>query len=332
LNVHSLLDTLSVGSAALATRRTRFFRDDLASPALPELVRSTRIDAPGISGEGTYQVRAQTAAGEMDPAFRVVRWIGTGRPTLIFHHGNNERPFDPGVLVKNTFRRVVLNAGGEFDANLIVLRAPLHRSFDEYRQRIGRLVDFAAMIAASACLVEHLVGCVRAEGGGPVVMAGISLGGWVTNLHRACFNTADSYVPLLAGAALGEVFVSSAYRRLTAARALRQPDVLRGVLNFEGEFARVTDDNVFPLLARHDAIVQYERQHRCYGGRPIEVLERGHVTGALAAGPLRRHLLGVIRAAALRSLSDPDPEPTRGAPDPLTTDPASTGGRDERSS
>jgi hypothetical protein len=42
-----------------------------------------------------------------------------------------------------------------------------------------------------------------------VVLVGTSLGGFAANLHRTCFGTADRYVPLLAGAAFGQLFVSS---------------------------------------------------------------------------------------------------------------------------
>jgi hypothetical protein len=294
MNAHSLLDVLSVGLAAVPTRRMKFFRDGVESPTLRELVRTVRLDVPRITGEGRYEVRADTAAGELDPAFEIVRWRGARLPTLLFHHGNNERPFDRGFFSKNTLERVIGNARDEFPANLIVLRAPFHRSIGEYQQHVARLADFAAMLATSACLIEHLQAWSRAQGGAPVVVSGISLGGWATNLHRAYFNSADAYAPLLAGAALDHVFASSVYRRLTARSARENPEALRRVLNFEQDFARVPDDNVFPLLARQDAIIVYDRQKECYGDRPITVLQKGHVTAALATRALRRHLLGVL--------------------------------------
>ena len=56
-----------------------------------------------INAEGTFEVRAVTPAGILDPAFKVEKWLGTGHPTIIYHHGNNERPFDYGKAAKTPF-------------------------------------------------------------------------------------------------------------------------------------------------------------------------------------------------------------------------------------
>lgn len=294
MNRHALLDVLIIRLAALTTRGKRFFRESLDSPSLRELVETTTLEVPEIASEGQYEVVARTAAGDMDPAFDLVRWQGNDYPTLIYHHGNGERPFDYGAFSKNSFKRIVCDARDEFRTNLIALRAPLHRSARLYLQRTGRLADFAAMLAVSVRLVEHLQAWSRGRSGGAVVVSGISLGGWVTNLHRAYFNTANAYVPLLAGAALGEVFLTSAYRSLTASRARGRPEQVRAVLNFEHDFATVEEDNVFPLLARHDRIIDFERQKECYGSRPIAVLDTSHTGAALDSTALRRHLLAVL--------------------------------------
>jgi hypothetical protein len=193
---------------------------------------------------------------------------------------------------------VVWEARQKFGSNLIVLRAPLHRSFREYTSGVAQLASFAGMLAASVRSIEHLQAWSRARGSGPVVVSGVSLGGFVTNLHRACFNSADAYAPLLAGAAIDHLFVSSVYRWLTAPAAREHPEALHRVLNFEAEFLRVPNDNVFPLLARYDELIVFDRQKQCYGGRPLVVLEKGHVTAALATSELRQHLLSVLGEAA----------------------------------
>lgn len=300
MNVHSLLDLLSVGLAVAPTGRAKFFRDGIDCPRLVNLIGSVELDLPTIAAEGCYEVPARIGTTEVDPAFEVAQWRGAGHPTLLWHHGNNERPLDRNAFSRNSFTRVVWDARDEFDANLIVLRAPLHRSFGEYRRGVVQLAGFSGMRAASARLIEELRAWSLAQGSGPVVVAGISLGGWVTNPHRACFNSADAYAPLLAGATVDHVFVSSVFRWLTAPSALEHPDTLHRALNFEAEFARVPDDNVFPLLARHDQIIVFDRQKHCYGANPIAVLDRGHITGALATRELRQHPLGVLSGAAER--------------------------------
>ena len=73
--------------------------------------------------------------------------------------------------------------------------------------------------------------------------------------------------------------------------AQENPERLRQILNFEDDFQKVKDDNVFPLLARYDQIIRYERQKVRYVNHPIHIPEKGHITGALASNVLREHIL-----------------------------------------
>lgn len=57
------------------------------------------------------------------------------------------------------------------------------------------------------------------------------------------------------------------------------------------DFARVGYSNVFPMLGQYDQIIRFERQKKCYDERLISMLEKGHITGALAFEKLRRHIL-----------------------------------------
>lgn len=151
---------------------------------------------------------------------------------------------------------------------LIDLRARFHNgTHGQYMRTIGSLQAFVSMIAVSTAPVEALVGELRRRGSPHVAVSGISLRGWVANLHRAVFDSASCYVPIFAGPALSGVF-----------------------LDFEERFRRVPDRNVFPLLARHDQFVRFDRQSLSYDGHPVEAIEAGHVTGSLSHAELRRHL------------------------------------------
>ena len=66
---------------------------------------------------------------------------------------------------------------------------------------------------------------------------------------------------------------------------------MRKILNFDDDFAKKDNSNVFPLLGRDDQINKFERQKQCYDERLITVLEKGHITGALFYEKLRRHIL-----------------------------------------
>jgi len=109
-------------------------------------------------------------------------------------------------------------------------------------------------------------------------------------LHRAYYDTADAYIPMLAGAALGDIFINSAYRKLTGQQALDNPEVITNLLDFEKEFKEIDSHNVFPLLARYDQIITYERQKLSYDGHCVQVIEKGHITAAADFAALRQHI------------------------------------------
>ena len=294
MNWHTFLDNLTVKAATLS--RFRYFSDSLDSPEFREHLKAIELDFPRIQGEGYYEVSASSLVGVVDPAFHVAQWKGSEFPTLIYHHGNNERPFDYGPTSKNTFKSIFLSKKDEIPANLISLRAPYHRSLREYTQASVHLSNWVAMLAASTALLESLVCSAHERLSSPIVVAGLSLGGWVANLHRAHCGSADAYCPMLAGAALDDVFLASAYRELTAKAALDSPIAVKSILNFEIEFFQATERNVYPLLARHDQIIRFSRQKQSYGKHPVSVIEKGHVTAALAPEVLRDHVLKVLAA------------------------------------
>jgi hypothetical protein len=298
MNRHILLDNQSITMALLAAGRRRFFSESVESPSYIDYMAEMTLERPRMTGKGPFEVTARTRTGVFDPAFYVARWRGPHAPTVIYHHGSGENPFDFGALSTSTFQNIFLSGDGFDEVNLIAVRAPFHRiPAREYMKYMGHLANFTAMFATSVILIEDLVRYLKDKGIEQIIVSGISLGGWITNLHRTYCNTADVYVPLLAGAALGEIFFTSIYRRMAVGNIEDHADYIRRVLNFEGDFEKVTDNNVFPLLGRYDRIIVYERQNVCYRDMPLKVLEKGHITAAMASADLRRHITEVLRDA-----------------------------------
>jgi hypothetical protein len=295
MNIHAIIDHALINLAVLITGKRKFFRNNIESMPFPRLLQEIRLQMPSISGTGVYEFTADTPVGRLDPALHMVQWRGPDYPLFIYHHGNNETPFAYGRYSKNTFKSIVREKQELFPLNLMVLRAPFHQSLSLYMDKVGELTNFMAMLAVSAKVVEAVTGWYRQLAapapGRTVAVGGISLGGFVTNLHRTYYNSADRYLPIMAGAALDAVFAESIYRKLTGALALANPDALRQALNFEADFGRISTQNLFPLLARYDQIVEYPRQQQCYTGYPVTVLEKGHSTAALDAQALRDYLL-----------------------------------------
>lgn len=290
MNIHIVMDSFPVTVASAVFFRNKLFRESIDSPSYEQLLSSIALQWPEINGEGYYEVPAWTEIGELDPAVHIARWLGGTYPTIIYHHGNNERPFESRVYSKNTFREILLSKKEPVPANLIAIRAPFHRSFKLYLEYMAHLSTFSTLLCVSTLVAEKLTTYARQKGS-RVMISGISLGGWVTNLHRTFFNSADIYVPLLAGTAPGDVFTRSVYRKLTAPKAAENPTQVEGVLDFEEQFSRIQTDNVLPLLARYDQLIRFHRQKDSYGNHPVAVINRGHVTGSASSAELRRHIV-----------------------------------------
>jgi len=298
MNKHIFADNLTARAGGLIAGKNKFFSSSIDSGSFAELARSIEVSVPAISGEGTFELVAGTPDGPLGAAFRVEKWAGSGYPTLIYHHGNNERPFDYRKGAKNTFLNIFVKERDAFPMNLLVVRAPYHDlPLKEYQEKITDLKNFMYMIAVAVRLNEEIIRTLPA--GRPVATAGISLGGWVTNLHRTLYNTSAIYIPLMAGSFLGELFLRSSYRRLTGPLALDHPERIRQLLNFNPAFSEVPSVNVFPLLARYDRFIEYEVQKKSYNGYALRTLEAGHVTGALNARELRSHIFQVLEKTGI---------------------------------
>jgi len=294
MNIHSLIDQVSIKSTEVLVVNNKIFSKSIESPTYAAHLKTIKLKIPEIEGEGIYEVEAETAAGELNPAFLIHQWKGEDYPTIIYHHGNLERPFNFRWYMKNTFRDIFVSYREPIEANLIALRAPFHRgSFLKYAKRMGHMTSFTAMLSVSVKLIDFLVDYLKSAGKGQVIVSGVSLGGLVTNLHRTYFNTADVYIPLCAGAALSDVFMTSAYKRV-AKIVHDHREIVNEKLDFEKDFRGVNSDNVFPLLARYDQLFRFERQKESYGRHPVTVLDKGHWTAAFSSKQLRQHIFTYV--------------------------------------
>lgn len=281
----------------LIAGKKKFFANGLQSPGFEEHVAAIELDSPSIAGEGIFEIKAKTLVGDLGCAFRVAQWKGVDYPTIIYHHGNNERPFDFKKSAKNTFYKILANPKYSIEANLVVVRAPFHNCrLSHYQQKMTELKNFVAMISTSVKLNEVLIQFMQGESKAGIITTGISLGGWVTNLHRGIYNTSTAYAPLMAGTYLGELFLTSKYRKMTSDLALSNPEQIKRVLNFDGLFKTKNKQNLFPLLGMYDQFIEYNVQSKSYEGYPLKTIETGHVTGALSNKILKEHILEVLNS------------------------------------
>jgi hypothetical protein len=291
MNWHAFLDNLTIQTSALMLARSKYFRAERQSEPVGEMVAAVSLNVPPITGSGLVELAAQTPVGVLDPAFRVARWEGERRSVVIYHHGTNENP------PEMSFNKILAEKETAVPANLIFVRAPFNSSLRAFVRSIAQVRNYAAMLATSTVLIEGLVRQCRAQGMGPIIISGISLGGFVANLHHTYFNSADAYAPLLAGPLIEDVFLESIYRKLVVAPDAAAAGQIAQALSFAAEYAAVSHHNLFPLLARYDQYIRYDVQRAAYGPNvPVAALEKGHVTGALAYDALRAQLLSTLEA------------------------------------
>ena len=295
MNRHEFLDVASITLSGVFLRRP-FFARSLESVPIDRAVAESHCEPFAFEDAGVRGVDVETPAGPLETGYLAWRWLGDDRPTLLFVHGSGEDPFDFGRFSSNSFRRLFATDDWTVPVNLLAIRAPFHGdSTRAYTDAVGALETFVSLLAASATLLEGLRERLLERGCPAVVVSGLSLGGWVVNLHRAWYGTCDHYLPMLAGTATGELFVSSVYRKLVAESALAHSDRIREALDFDDAFAAVDAEDCLPLLARYDRLIEFDEQRGGYEGLSLSVLEKGHVTAALATDRLRAHVARATR-------------------------------------
>jgi hypothetical protein len=294
INIHSILDILSTDIRAFLGLRKKLFSESSKSLAPSVLLKSASIALPSINKEGTYRVKIKLQTGTVYADFRVEKWLGEGFPTIIYHHGHNEKPFDYGNSAKSSFYHVFVKHKQAFNSNLFVFRAAFHE-FDKrtHQKKLRKLENFVSMFVASTRLIEALIQEIRKKNHNQIIVSGMSLGGFVCNYHRTKYNTADVYIPMLAGTLLGDLFTTSRYRKFVALDDKQTCERVRNLLNFTNEFTAVADKNIYPVLALYDQYVMYKVEKNSYQGYPIEKLKAGHLTGVIQFNRLRSHILKI---------------------------------------
>jgi hypothetical protein len=178
MNKHILIDRLTANIAVLMTGNKKFFARSIDSRSFRELIEATGVAIPEIRVETTNELEVNIFDKRFDAAYRIEKWLGNDYPTIIYHHGNNERPFDYRKGAKNTFFNIFIKERDAFQGNLIVVRAPFHHCLlKTYQNRMVDLENFMSMLAVSVALNEAIISSIRKKSSQKIITSGISLGG-----------------------------------------------------------------------------------------------------------------------------------------------------------
>lgn len=285
--VDALNDRIVFSLAAWLGKCSDFFRSGVESKSFESHLASVRFLPNPSPQEGLYNVEATTAEGIMYPGLSIYHWYGATAPTLIYNHGASQYPFD--ALFRSIFDADSLEE--PLPVNLIVIRAPFHREgASELPRKAATLSRFMAALAVTVQMNEAVVQWARSQGSTRIAIVGLSMGGFIANRHHLHFNSADYYIPVLAGTRFSDVFLNT---------SPAHPDALRAdklaVLDFEAEWRLSRHENVFPVLGRSDQISRLSIQGPSYGPTNVEIWDKGHISTATSVRALRhiflRHLI-----------------------------------------
>lgn len=243
---------------------------------------------PEFESADTYKIFAKTLAGDMNPAIHVVHWSGKNAPTIIYHHGGSVVPEDENF-------KHIFPPGTRDNLNLMIIRAPYHKkSSTEIMEAGADINKYMAMMATSVKLTEDVIQTLRIKGYHNFQVSGVSLGGFITNRHHLAYNSADSYVPIIAGTAQGDLFFSSIENSLVSDNLQQVKDKVLDLLNFNEAWQMRDHSNVYPVLAQYDCINYIEIMGPSYGDISIDVLNVGHLTAINSTEYLREKMLNSL--------------------------------------
>lgn len=285
MNKFELIDKISMSIASIATKNNKYFSSTCDSRTLIEILAFLEVDIPIINGSGYYKSNVIYEGKIEEAAFRIEKWKGFNYPTIIYHHGAAEGSYDL------SFNKILANKKNDIDANLIAIQAIFNHSNKEFIESIKDLSSYSLLLASSARLIEEIISQIKQKGDSKIIVVGTSLGGFVTNIHFTYFNSAQTYIPLLAGARLADVFLNSEYSKVTSKNIYNRKDLVKTVLNFDKDFIAVEQSNIFPLFAKYDQIVKYYVHNQDFLKENITTINYGHSTGATKFKLLRNHIL-----------------------------------------
>lgn len=276
-SIHGFLDRFG---ACAALCLPKHFRNGTESPDLWAQIEAVTLPECDLTAPGMHDITASTCVGGLAAAVRVIRCPDPAAPVIIYHHGALE--YDA------SFRRI-FGRRPTIRAHLALVRAPFHAGILDYLQGAGSLARYTAMVAVSVRLIEEIVKQFRLSAPGRIHVAGISMGGLIALAHHSHYDSADVYLPMLAGPNSAHCLLESAYANLVDGRAKRQPDIL-SKLDLAPAYAQRPTDHVHPLLGRYDQVVMVEANRQAYGATQVEYIDRGHFTGSISPSLLRAHI------------------------------------------
>jgi hypothetical protein len=288
MSFNGFIDNYAMSIGALVARKHKYFSKGVESKKIIEVVDALNIDMPNIKGTGYYPFFVEYEEKKQEAAVNVEQWITNESPVIIYHHGAAEGSYD------FSFKRILGKNKNEIKANLIAVQAPFNQNNKTFLESISYLSNYTFMLAGSVVIIDKLIDQLRKLGSEKIIVTGVSLGGFVTNLHFTYRNSADEYRPLFAGGKLADAFINSAYSKVTSLNGKNNPKKLEEALNFDKDLIKRDQSKLYPLLGEQDQIVKYDTQRNSYNSVNLKTVPYGHATGSTKFKLLREFILEAL--------------------------------------
>lgn len=263
MNRHVIFDKIMLWT--FKTLGRPFFEDSVKTSSFETHLANVTFAGPEIVGSGAYEFTVHSLGEVVTQAVNVLHYVSATAPLVVYNMGGGEAPYD------STVKRIYPEPDG---FNVVAIEAPYQRSRQEIAHAFSELNNYMAMLAMTVKMNEHVLQAPVFVNARKKLVAGMSLGGFVANRHHLVYNTADIYVPFVAGTRHGDIFLTTVAR---SGLTMANPQVLRTHLNFEEEWLRREHHNVFPQLNRYDQLNQLEVQQPSFGEMPTTIWEGGHM-------------------------------------------------------
>ena len=285
LNRHTVIDKTLLLAARLMGKP--FFRTSVEGPSFQEHFDAMTVEAEAAPEPGYYPAVAAGLDGEQKAGYRILHWSGPSAPTLLYNQGGAETPFD-----KTAWRMYPKEARPGY--NVIAVQAACQGSVKELNTAFASLSTYTAMLVFAVKLNQWLIDSDLVRSSPAIAVSGYSLGGFVTNRHHMMYDSADVYVPFVAGTRHGDIFLTTIQ---SGAPARAAPHAVRSRLNFYDAWMERQHTNVFPVMGRYDQLNRLEVQGPSYGDMPLTVWDGGHLYGVIHPGMIRDEIESRLNAA-----------------------------------
>ncbi|MFN3238693.1 MAG: hypothetical protein ACE37D_16750, partial [Pseudomonadales bacterium] len=218
-NRHVLADKLMVWT--FRNLGKPFFSDSLETCDFEEHLGAVHFDGPCLSTPGLYEYKVGSLGEDTTLQVRLLHKIEPDAPLLIYTMGGGEAPFD----------YTASRAFPEFcGVNVVAVEAPYQRSKQQLEAAFAKLNNYMAMLAMTVAMNEAILKAPIFSNCPQTMIAGTSLGGFIANRHHLTYNSADLYLPMVAGTRHGDIFLTT----MKASKPVqRSPSDLTKHLNFE---------------------------------------------------------------------------------------------------